>query len=201
MAGNGEPRSRRAAISLAYPEGPALSAWEGPASDRVPRAAACAIIQKQAPLKPRTRPVANRCSGASAGGKAASGKASLHWTGQARCPPAPELHDGAATSVGQTSHRRPSAIDRSSTVPAVLAPAGRHDVAAWLLPCNHAMMDSRFEMGGKGAASIPTPAYSVPFNVRCPRCGAARGRNCVTKAGTEREPHDRRVAKAGGQRS
>ncbi|WP_425311765.1 zinc finger domain-containing protein [Microvirga massiliensis] len=39
--------------------------------------------------------------------------------------------------------------------------------------------------------------YPVPYNVRCPRCGAARGAQCVTRAGKERDPHERRLAKAG----
>ncbi|WP_425487061.1 zinc finger domain-containing protein [Microvirga makkahensis] len=44
------------------------------------------------------------------------------------------------------------------------------------------------------------PSLPLPLNVRCPRCGAARGRACTTKAGDEREPHDKRFAKAGGRR-
>ncbi|WP_425286881.1 zinc finger domain-containing protein [Microvirga vignae] len=41
--------------------------------------------------------------------------------------------------------------------------------------------------------------FTRPFNVRCPRCGAARGQPCTTKAGIDREPHEGRIAKAGGR--
>src|SRR5215213_617123 len=45
------PRSRRAAISLSYPLGPAPSAREGPAWDRAAREAACVILHKASPAE------------------------------------------------------------------------------------------------------------------------------------------------------
>jgi hypothetical protein len=75
QSGQAAPRSRRTAISLAYPEGPAGSAWEGPAWDRVARAAACAHPTGSKPHRsPGRAPGANVAPSASGAGKAARGK-------------------------------------------------------------------------------------------------------------------------------